>query len=160
MIAFYMKFRFYQLLSVASAVLLVLAMFGRVMSFTEADGSKMLVDNFKLLSPGGEVSRSVMALGVLLIFAAAVNLFTLLVSLFSNFELQKRSVILSMLVLAGYYVLLLICSLLLVSGASIVVDLPILYPFFALILNAVSFNLIRRQEAKIIARAAGFRLRD
>ena len=155
-----MKFRFYQLLSVASAVLLVLAMFGRVMSFTEADGSKMLVDNFKLHSPGGEVSRSVMALGVLLIFAAAVNLFTLLVSLFSNFELQKRSVILSMLVLAGYYVLLLICSLLLVSGASIVVDLPILYPFFALILNAVSFNLIRRQEAKIIARAAGFRLRD
>lgn len=155
-----MKFRFYQLLSVASAVLLVLAMFGQVMSFTEADGSKMLVDNFKLLSPDGEVSRSVMALGVLLIFAAAVNLFTLLVSLFSNFELQKRSVILSMLVLTGYYVLLLICSLLLVSGASIVVDLPILYPFFALILNAVSFNLIRRQEAKIIARAAGFRLRD
>lgn len=155
-----MKFRFYQLLSVASAVLLVLAMFGQVMSFTEADGSKMLVDNFKLLAPDGEVSRSVMALGVLLIFAVAVNLFTLLVSLFSNFELQKRSVILSMLVLTGYYVLLLICSLLLVSGASIVVDLPILYPFFALILNAVSFNLIRRQEAKIIARAAGFRLRD
>lgn len=155
-----MKFRFYQLLSVASAVLLVLAMFGRLMSFTEADGSKMLVDNFKLLAPDGEVSRSVMALGVLLIFAAAVNLFTLLVSLFSNFELQKRSVILSMLVLTGYYVLLLVCSLLLASDASIVVELPILYPFFALILNAVSFNLIRRQEARIIAKAAGFRLRD
>ena len=155
-----MKFRLYQLLYVAVIALLVLAMVEPIVKFTEADGSLTVMSNFKLLAADGQVSRSVIALGALLVFAVVVNAFALMVSMFSNFELQKRTTILSLLVLAGYYILLLIYSFLLLADASLEVDLPILFPFFGIILNSVSFNLIRREEAKIIARATGFRLRD
>ena len=155
-----MKFRLYQLLYVAVIALLVWAMVEPIIKFTEADGSLTVMSNFKLLAADGQVSRSVIALGALLVFAVVVNAFALMVSMFSNFELQKRTTILSLLVLAGYYILLLIYSFLLLADASREVDLPILFPFFGIILNSVSFNLIRREEAKIIARATGFRLRD
>lgn len=155
-----MKFRLYQLLYVAVIALLVWAMVEPIIKFTEADGSLTVMSNFKLLADDGQVSRSVIALGALLVFAVVVNAFALMVSMFSNFELQKRTTILSLLVLAGYYILLLIYSFLLLTDASLEVDLPILFPFFGIILNSVSFNLIRREEAKIIARATGFRLRD
>lgn len=155
-----MKFRLYQLLYVAVIALLVWAMVEPIVKFTEADGSLTVMSNFKLLAADGQVSRSVIALGALLVFAVVVNAFALMVSMFSNFELQKRTTILSLLVLAGYYILLLIYSFLLLADASLEVDLPILFPFFGIILNSVSFNLVRREEAKIIARATGFRLRD
>ena len=155
-----MKFRLYQLLYVAVIALLVWAMVEPIVKFTEADGSLTVMSNFKLLAADGQVSRSVIALGALLVFAVVVNAFALMVSMFSNFELQKRTTILSLLVLAGYYILLLIYSFLLLADASLEVDVPILFPFFGIILNSVSFNLIRREEAKIIARATGFRLRD
>lgn len=155
-----MKFRLYQLLYVAVIALLVWAMVEPIIKFTEADGSLTVMSNFKLLAADGQVSRSVIALGALLVFAVVVNAFALMVSMFSNFELQKRTTILSLLVLAGYYILLLIYSFLMLADASLEVDLPILFPFFGIILNSVSFNLIRREEAKIIARATGFRLRD
>ena len=155
-----MKFRLYQLLYVAVIALLVWAMVEPIVKFTEADGSLTVMSNFKLLAADGQVSRSVIALGALLVFAVVVNAFALMVSMFSNFELQKRTTILSLLVLAGYYILLLIYSFLLLADASLEVDLPILFPFIGIILNSVSFNLIRREEAKIIARATGFRLRD
>ena len=155
-----MKFRLYQLLYVAVIALLVWAMVEPIKKFTEADGSLTVMSNFKLLAADGQVSRSVIALGALLVFAVVVNAFALMVSMFSNFELQKRTTILSLLVLAGYYILLLIYSFIMLTDASLEVDLPILFPFFGIILNSVSFNLIRREEAKIIARATGFRLRD
>lgn len=155
-----MKFRLYQLLYVAVIALLVWAMVEPIVKFTEADGSLTVMSNFKLLAADGQLSRSVIALGAMLVFAVVVNAFALMVSMFSNFELQKRTTILSLLVLAGYYILLLIYSVILLDDASLEVDLPILFPFFGIILNSVSFNLIRREEAKIIARATGFRLRD
>lgn len=155
-----MKFRLYQLLYVAVIALLVWAIVEPIVKFTEADGSLTVMSNFKLLAADGQVSRSVIALGALLVLAVVVNAFALMVSMFSNFELQKRTTILSLLVLAGYYILLLIYSFLLLADASLEVDLPILFPFFGIILNSVSFNLICREEAKIIARATGFRLRD
>lgn len=153
-----MKFRFYQLLQLLVVILSVYALTGPIMSFVEGD-KVAVIENFRLAYSNGDVSRAVMPLGVLLVFTAAVNLFAFFVSLFSNFELQKRVSIFSMLVFAGYYILLLIYSLILVEGTP-TVELPILMPFFGLILNTVTFNLIRRQEAKIIAKASGFRLRD
>ena len=100
-----MKFRLYQLLYVAVIALLVWAMVEPIVKFTEADGSLTVMSNFKLLAADGQVSRSVIALGALLVFAVVVNAFALMVSMFSNFELQKRTTILSLLVLAGYYIL-------------------------------------------------------
>ena len=127
-----MKFRLYQLLYVAVIALLVWAMVEPIVKFTEADGSLTLMSNFKLLADDGQVSRSVIALGALLVFAVVVNAFALMVSMYSNFELQKRTTILSLLVLAGYYILLLIYSFLLLADASLEVDLPILFPFFGI----------------------------
>lgn len=155
-----MKFRFYQLFPVAVIVILVWAMMEPVMKFTEPSGEQMLMSNFKLLSHDGETSWAVIALGAVLILATVVNLFAFLVSMFSNFELLKRSTILSMLLLTGYYIVLLIYSLILLSGAELEVDLPMLFPLFGIILNMLFFKLVAREEARIIARASGFRLRD
>ena len=74
-----MKFRLYQLLYVAVIALLVWAMVEPIVKFTEADGSLTVMSNFKLLAADGQVSRSVIALGALLVFAVVVNAFALMV---------------------------------------------------------------------------------
>ena len=156
-----MKFRFYQLMLVASLVLTILAMFDPVVSFSESNGAVSVMSNFKYEQLAtGDVSRSVMALGILLIFTAVVNVLGLFLSFYTNFEMQKRVTILTMLLHAGYYVLFLVYTLILTDGASMDVKSPMLYPFIALTLNLLAFLLIRRCEAKIIAKALGFRLRD
>lgn len=156
-----MKFRFYQLLLVASLVFTILAMLDPVVSFTESDGAVSIMTNFKYTETAtGEVSRSVIALGILLIFTAVINVLGLFLSLYNNFEMLKRVTILTMLLHAGYYVLFLIYTFVLTDGASMDAKSPMLYPFVALTLNLLAFFLIRRCEAKIIAKALGFRLRD
>ena len=96
----------------------------------------------------------------MLIFTAVVNVLGLFLSLYNNFEMLKRTTILTMLLFAGYYILFLVYTLVLAAGASMDVAPPMLYPFVALTLNLVAFMMIRRCEAKIIAKALGFRLRD
>ena len=132
---------------VASLVLTVLALLAPVAGFVEVDGAVAEMTNFKYTAADGEVSRSVIALGML-------------VSLFDNFELQKRVTILTMLLFAGYYILFFVYTLILSGGSSMAIEVPMLYPFMALTLNLIAFLLLRRCEAKIIAKALGFRLRD
>ena len=155
-----MKFRPYQLLFVLSLALLIAAMVMPVVNMIEPNGATAIVDNFAYTSANGVVSHSVVALGVVLIITALVNLFALLVSMFSNFALQKRSAILSMLLLAGYYILLLVYLLVLTADAAVAMLPAMFLPLIALASNAVAFTLVRKQEAKIIAKALGFRLRD
>jgi hypothetical protein len=156
-----MKFRFYQLLLVASLVFTILAMLDPVVSFTESNGALSVMTNFKYTEfATGKVSRSVIALGILLIFTVIINVLGLFLSLYNNFEMLKRVTILTMLLHAGYYVLFLIYTFVLTDGASMDAKSPMLYPFVALTLNLLAFLLIRRCEAKIIAKALGFRLRD
>ncbi len=155
-----MKFRFYQLLYVATLALTVVALLSPVVNFGEPNGAESVMTNFKYTAANGDVSWSVLALGIVLIFTALVNLFALLVAMFNNFELQKRVTILSMLLFAGYYILFLVYTLVLSCGTSMDIELPMLYPFFGLTLNLFAFLLLRRAEAKIIAKALGFRLRD
>ena len=155
-----MKFRSYQLLFIASIALLVITLIKPVINIIEPTGVTAVMDNFGYMLVDGTVSRAVVALGVVLIVAVAVNAFASFVALFSNFALQKRSAILSMLLIAGYYILLLIYLLILTDGAAVEMLWPMFLPLIALALDAVAFVLVRRQEAKIIARALGFRLRD
>lgn len=155
-----MKFRFYQLMYVAALVLTILAMLDPVASFSESNGAVAVMSNFKYVAADGDVSRSVIALGILLVFTALVNLAGLVLALYNNFELQKRVTILSMLLFAGYYVLFLVYTLILSSDVSMDIKVPMLYPFMGLTLNFIAFILLRRCEAKIVARALGFRLRD
>ena len=108
---------------------------------------------------------SVGSAGVVLVVATAVNLFGLLVSLFSNFELQKRTSILSMLLITGYYILLSIYVLIVINSDDALTTLNlescgVLYPFTVLVLNFMAFLAARRTEAQILAKASGFRLRD
>lgn len=156
----FMKFRFYQLLCVVAIGLLVVTLVKPVVNIIEPNGATAIMGNFGYTAADGDVSRAVVALGVVLIVAAVVNVFTLLVSLFSNFALQKRGAILSMLLVAGYYILLLVYLLILTDGAAVVMLWPMFMPLIALALNALTFVLARREEARIVARALGFRLRD
>ena len=145
----------------ASLVFTILAMLDPVVSFSESNGAVSVMSNFKYEELAtGDVSRSVIALGILLIFTAVVNVLGLFLSFYTNFEMQKRVTILTMLLHAGYYILFLVYTLLLSDGASMDIKSPMLYPFIALTFNLVSFLMIRRCEAKIIAKALGFRLRD
>lgn len=155
-----MKFRPYQLLFVLSLVLLIATMVMPAINIIEPNGATAIMDNFAYKAADGTISRAVVALGVVLIMTAVVNLFALFVSMFSNFALQKRSAILSMLLLAGYYILLLIYLLLLTTDAAVVMLPAMFMPLLALVSDAVAFTLVRKQEAKIIAKALGFRLRD
>lgn len=155
-----MKFRFYQLYFLLSAVLLVVAMCGNVAEIIEPSGATYDVGNFAISKPDGVRSYAVVALGVVLVAATLVNAFGLLVSLFNNFELQKRTSILSMLLITGYYVLLLLFILLLLNDASLAVKMEIMFPFISLVLGVLSFLSARRTEAAILAKATGFRLRD
>lgn len=155
-----MKFRSYQLLFIASIALLIIALIKPVINIIEPNGVTAVVDNFGYTAVDGTVSRSVVALGVVLIFAVVVNAFAMFVSLFSNFALQKRCSVLSMLLIAGYYILLLIYLLILDDGAAVGMLWAMFLPLIALAFNALAFVSARRQEAKIIAKALGFRLRD
>lgn len=155
-----MKFRSYQLLFVTSIALLIVVLIKPIINIIEPTGVTAVMDNFGYTLADGTTSRAVVALGVVLIAAVAVNSFAAFVSLFSNFALQKRSTILSMLLIAGYYILLLIYLLILTAGAAVEMMWPMFLPLIVLALNAITFVLVRRQEAKIIAKALGFRLRD
>lgn len=155
-----MKFRIYQLFYVAVIALLVSSTLMPVIQFMEPSGATSLLTNFSIGCIDGSSSYVVCALGVVLIFAALVNLFGLLISLFQNFELQKRVAILSMLLLTGYYLLLLIFALLLVEGVEVSLLIASILPLIAIMLNMMSFLATRRTEAAILARASGFRLRD
>lgn len=155
-----MKFRSYQLLYVASIALLIIALIKPIVNMIEPSGATAIMDNFGYIAPDGNVSRAVVALGVVLIASVVMNAFALLISQYSNFALQKRCTILSMLLIAGYYTLLLIYLLILTDGAAVLMLWPMYMPLVALAVNAITFVLVRRQEAKIIAKALGFRLRD
>ena len=155
-----MKFRFYQLLYIAAIAMMVIALIKPIAKFYEPDGVTALMDNFEYCVDGAAAGISVVSLAVVLMVAIAVNAFTVFVSLFSNFGLQKRCSVFSILLLAGYYVILLIYSFILIEGAAITMLKAMYLPLLALAANAVAFVLVRKQEAKIIARAMGFRLRD
>lgn len=159
-----MKIRFYQFYFVLAIVLLIATMCNDLLHVLAPNGATYTIGNFSLLRPDGSASCSVVALGVVLIVATVVNAFGLFVSLFTNFELQKRASILSVLLLTGYYILLLFYALLVLYSdetvTTISLEATVMFPFTAIVLNVLSFLAARRTEAKILAKASGFRLRD
>ena len=155
-----MKLRVYQLFYLAALILLIVSLCMPLTQFIEANGATSVMSNFSIQQPDGSCSYAVCALGVVLIFTALVNVFALFLSFFQNFELQKRVAILGVLLLTGYYLLLLIVSILMIEGVGMTMELATILPFIALILYVMSFLSTRRTEAKILATATGFRLRD
>lgn len=160
-----MKFYIHHLYLLLAVVALIICMCDpSLITFMYQDASSVTMGNFGLhsLSLGQETSSAAScALGVLLVVSVLTNVFGMFVSLFQNFSLQKRCAIFNCFLLAGYYIVLLTFVLIL-RGETILVDMDWQagLPMVSLILSAMSFYSIRLTEAKLLARANNFRLRD
>lgn len=162
-----MKFYIHHLYMLLAIVALIVCMCApSLITFVYQDLSSVSMGNFALhgVSTNQVEATSTAtscALGILLIVSALVSVFTMFVSLFQNFALQKRSAIFNCCVLAGYYIVMLVFVLIL-RGDTRMVDLnwQFCLPLVALILTVMSLSSIRNTEAKMLARANNFRLRD
>lgn len=162
-----MKFYIHHLYLLLAIVALIVGLCApSLLTFVYQDGALVSMGNFALHSlSAGEVemtsSAASCALGILLIVSALVSAFTMLVCLFRNFALQKRSTVFNTCLLAGYYIVVLVFVLILRDGvADVQLNWQICLPLVSLILTTMSFSSIRTTEAKILARANNFRLRD
>ena len=162
-----MKFYIHHIYMLLAIVALIVCMCTpSLATFVYQDHSSVAMGNFSLhsvLMPQAETTSSAAscALGVLLIVSALTSAFTMFLSLFQNFSLQKRSAIFNCCLLAGYYIVLLVFVLILRNEARLVdMSWQICLPLISLIFTAMSFYSIRMTEAKMLARANNFRLRD
>lgn len=155
-----MKFRIYQLFYVVASALLIASLCMPITHIMDTAYEEIVMTNFSLQFSNGTSSYVVCSLGVILIFAVLVNVFGLFISFFQNFELQKRVAILSSLIMTGYYLLLLVFLFIVIDSNSFSLCIAQVLPLVVLILNVMSFFSTRRTEAKILASASGFRLRD
>lgn len=157
-----MKFRAYQLFFLMSIALLIMAMvMSPIARFVDNNiGEPSIMSNFSLTFADGTSTAVTCALGILLIVATLVNAFGAFLALFSNFDLQKRSIITSMLIIVGYYLLATVMILIYKEGTFIELKLSLFFPLIALILNWMTLVAAQKTEAKILSKATGFRLRD
>lgn len=157
-----MKFYVHHVYMLLAIVALIVCMCSPLITFFYQDSPAVEMTNFVLRRwAEGTSSAASCALGVLLIVSVLASVFMMFVSLFQNYALQKRSAIFNSCVLAGYYIVMLVFVLIL-RGDTRAVDLnwQICLPLVSLILTMMSFSSIRLTEAKILARANNFRLRD
>ena len=162
-----MKFYIHHLYLLLAIVALIVCMCTpSLITFVYQDMSSVSMSNFALHSVSMQQieatsSAASCALGILLIVSALVSAFTMFVSLFQNFSLQKRGAIFNSCVLAGYYIVMLVFVLVLRGDTRMVdLDWQVCLPLVSLILTVMSFSSIRTTEAKMLARANNFRLRD
>ena len=162
-----MKFYIHHLYLLLAIVALIVCMCTpSLITFVYQDMSSVSMSNFALHSVSMQQieatsSPASCALGILLIVSALVSAFTMFVSLFQNFSSQKRSAIFNSCVLAGYYIVMLVFVLVLRGDTRLVdLDWQVCLPLVSLILTVMSFSSIRTTEAKMLARANNFRLRD
>ena len=162
-----MKFYIHHLYLLLAIVALIVCMCApSLLTFIYQDGALVSMGNFALHNlSAGEVemtsSAAPCALGILLIVSALVSAFTMFVCLFRNFALQKRCTVFNCCLMAGYYLVLLVFVLILRGNTtSVALGWQLCLPLVALILMVMSFSSIRNTEAKMLARANNFRLRD
>ena len=156
-----MKFYIHHLYMLLAVVALIVCMCSPLITFFYPDEPAVEMTNFMFLHSDGSTSATPCALGVLLIVSALVGAFNMFVCLFQNFALQKRCAIFNSCVLAGYYLVFLVFVLVLHEGTRMVsFDWQMCLPLVALILTVMSLSSIRHTEAKMLARANNFRLRD
>lgn len=156
-----MKLRLQHFCIVLAIAALVVCMCYPLIQFVYSDYTTVTLTNFRILQPDGSHSGSPWALGGLLIATGLCQLFVLFISVFQNFALQKRGLIVSMLLLAGYYIVYLIFVLIL--RADLQAAFPrwtTILPLVSIILTFMALNGVRHTEARIIASANSFRLRD
>ena len=156
-----MKFRLQHFCLILALAALVVCLCYPLVQFIYTDSTAVTMTNFRINSINGTHSSSPWALGGLLIAAGLCQLFVLLISLFQNFALQKRGLIVALLLLTGYYITYLVFVLIL--RADVQTTLPrwtSILPLVSIILTFMAFSAVRHTEAQIIASANNFRLRD
>lgn len=156
-----MKIKLQHLCILLALAAIVVTLCFPLIQFIYQDYTSVTMTNFRLLNVDGTSSATPWALGGLLIAGGLCQLFTLMIALFQNYALQKRSLILGMLILTGWYILYLVFLLILKSDATAVLPRwTTILPLVSIILSFMAFNAIRRTEAQIIASGNSFRLRD
>lgn len=161
-----MKNLFQRIYLFLSAVILVIVSQSSLVTFiSRTDGLPYSLDCMHLKSINNEIMSSApWAMMVLLIVIVAISLFTLLLTFFQNYELQKRLTIFNILVLVGFLVLYGIFYFYyknkLDSIDSYIEWWVTAIPVVALILNIMTLNAIRSSEAAVLKEATSFRLRD
>ncbi len=145
-----------------AVVALIVGMCNPLITFFYEDMPTVEMTNFVFRRwAEGTTSAAPCALGILLIVSVLISVFTMFVCLFQNFSLQKRSAIYNSCVLAGYYIVLLVFVLVLHGDTRLVsMNWQVCLPLVSLILTVMSLHSIRTTEAKMLARANNFRLRD
>ena len=162
-----MKFYIHHIYLLLSIVALIVCLCApSLITFTYQDFASVSMTNFALHNVAAgqaepTTSAGSCALGALLIVSILASAFTMFVSLFQNFSLQKRGAIFNCCLLGGYYIVLLVFVLILRADTRLVqMHWQMCLPLVSLILAAMSFYSIRMTEAKMLARANNFRLRD
>ncbi|MBR4778454.1 MAG: DUF4293 family protein [Bacteroidaceae bacterium] len=156
-----MKLRLQHVCLVLALAALIVCLCYPLVQFIYTDYTAVTLTNFSLIDQSGSHHSSPWALGGLLIVSGLCQLFVLLISIFQNFALQKRGLIVTMLLLTGYYLVYLIFVLIL--RADVQTTIPrwtSILPLVSLLLTFMAFSAVRRTEAQIIASANNFRLRD
>lgn len=153
-----MKTYLHQLWLLAALALIVIDMFLPIAVLSNQEGEFLELTNFRMIWADGNTNAAFWALGAILICTALVVLFELLLSGFQNFTLQKRSLVLSTILLGGYYVMYLIYILCINNDAEYTITWGTLFPILAMVLNAMAFRGVCNAEAAIIRDS--FRLRD
>lgn len=156
-----MKIKLQHICILLSLAALIVCICFPLIGITYKDSESITMTNFVVTSTTGTHSASPWALGGLLVAASLCQLFVTLISPFQNYGLQKRGLILSILILTGWYIVYLIFILVLkVDYAVLLPRWTSILPLVGLMLNVMAINAIRRTEAKIIASGNSFRLRD
>lgn len=113
---------------------------------------------------GEAVSGGVWVLMVLAILITLVSLFALFLVFYQNYTLQKRVTIFNTLLVAGFLITYAGFFFYFRNALEAVSSEPSLWavavPAVVLILQLMSFLAIRKKEAKVLAEALNFRLRD
>jgi hypothetical protein len=156
-----MKVKLQHICIVLALVAIVVTLCYPLVQFINMDYTSVTMTNFTLRHSDGTTNAMPWALGGLLIAAGLCQLFSLFIMLFRNYALQKRCLILGMLILTGWYILYLVFILILRDETvAVLPHWTMILPLISIILSFMAFNAIRRTEARIIASGNSFRLRD
>lgn len=155
-----MKIYLHQLWLLLACLLLFAGLLMPIAEFSNVEGATAQLTNFRINFIEGDSCGALWALGVIQIVALAVTLFELLLSGFQNFTLQKRLLVMTMLLLTGWLILYVVYTLLVKNDAMMRPLWGASFPLISLILTCMTYFSVKRTEIAIITGANKFRLRD
>lgn len=156
--------RIYLILSAVALIVMSLSSFGTFISGTDGREYDFTSTSLVSLADNSVVSNMPWAILVLALLGAFIAFFTLFLTFFQNYELQKRLTIFNVLLMTGLLFVYLAFYLFFSNELDAIAFNACWWvsalPVVALILNVMAFNAIRSSEAAVLKEATSFRLRD